>query len=67
MTVLLVDDRDGRIVAEIETQEQARAVLDSWAAADGSMPDYLCLVEVTSHRGTILGTDTSVKIRPLQP
>ena len=65
MTVLLVDDRDGRIVAEIETEEQARGVLDSWAADDGRMPDYLCLVEVKSHHGTIFGTDSSVKMRPL--
>jgi hypothetical protein len=31
----------------------------------GNMPDYLCLVEFRSHQGAIIGTDTSVKVRPL--
>jgi hypothetical protein len=65
MTVLLVDDRDGRIVSEIRTEEEARSVLDAWAADDGTMPDYLCLVEVKSHHGVLFGTDSAVKIRPL--
>ena len=66
MPVLLVDDRDGRILAEIEYVEDAQRVLDAWARDDGSVPDYLCLVELRSHHGVILGTDTSVKIRPLR-
>lgn len=65
MVVLLVDDRDGRIVAEVATEEDAQEVLRAWATDAGSLPDYLCLVEVSSHYGAILGTDTSVKIRPL--
>ena len=65
MTLLLVDDRDGRIVAEVETEEDAQSVLQAWARDDGNIPDYLCLVELRSHPGAILGTDTSVKIRPL--
>jgi hypothetical protein len=65
MSVLLVDDRDGRIVAEVETAEDAQRVLEAWARDDPSIPDYLCLVELGSHHGAILGVDTSVKIRPL--
>ena len=65
MAVLLVDDRNGRIVAEVETEEDAQRVLEAWATDDGNMPDYLCLVELRSHHGAILGTDTSVKVRPL--
>jgi len=65
VAVLLVDDRDGRILAEVETEDEARSVLEGWARDDGSIPDYLCLVEVRSHRGALIGTDTSVKIRPL--
>jgi hypothetical protein len=65
MPLLLVDDRDGRIVAEVETAEDAQDVLQAWATDAGSIPEYLCLVEVSSHYGAILGTDTSVKIRPL--
>jgi hypothetical protein len=65
MVVLLVDDRDGRIVSEIETEQEAQRVLEAWAADDGSIPDHLCLVELRSHHGAVLGTDTSVKIQPL--
>ena len=65
MTVLLVDERDGRIVSEIETEDQAQRVLQAWLRDDGSLPEYLCLIEVHSQHGTLVGTDTSVKIRPL--
>ncbi|NUR75582.1 MAG: hypothetical protein HOQ28_04745 [Thermoleophilia bacterium] len=66
MAVLLVDDRDGRILDELETVEDAQRVLEGWARDDGSIPDYLCLVELRSHHGAILGTHSSVKIRPLR-
>ena len=66
MTVLFVDDRDGRVLAELETLEDAQLVLEAWARDDGSIPDYLCLVELRSRHGAILGTDASVKIRPLR-
>ena len=66
MTVLLVDDRDGRVLAEIDSAEDVQQVLAGWASDDGSVPDYLCLVELRSHQGAILGSDTSVKIRPLR-
>ncbi len=66
MAVLLVDDRDGRVLAEIEFVEDAQRVLEAWARDDGSIPDYLCLVELRSHHGAILGTDTAVTIRPLR-
>ena len=65
MVVLLVDDRDGRVLAEVETEDDAQSVLEAWARDDGSIPGYVCLVELRSHHGAILGTDTSVKIRPL--
>ena len=65
MSLLLVDDRDGKIVAEIQTEEEARGVLDSWATDDGTIPAYLCLVEVKSRHGALFCTDSSVKVRPL--
>jgi hypothetical protein len=65
MVLLLVDDRDGRIVAEVETENDAQRVLEGWATEDGSIPDYLCLVEIRSHHGALIGTDTSVRVRPL--
>lgn len=53
------------MLAEVETEDEARSVLEGWARDDGSIPDYLCLVEIRSHHGALIGTDTSVKIRPL--
>jgi hypothetical protein len=64
MDVLVVDDRNGRVVAALETEDVQR-VLEGWARDDGSIPDYLCLVELRSHHGAVLGADTAVKIRPL--
>jgi len=63
MTLLLVDERDGKVVAEVDTVEDAQCVLE--ASARGEIPSYLCLVDLHSRHGTIVGTDTSVKIRPL--
>jgi hypothetical protein len=65
MTLLLIDDRDGRIVSEIETEHEAQQVVEAWLRDDGSIPDYLCLIETHSRHGGLIGTDTSVKIRPL--
>jgi hypothetical protein len=65
MPLLLVDDRDGRIVAELESEDQALAVLEAMARDDETVPEYLCLVEFHSARGSVLGTDTSIKIRTL--
>ncbi len=65
MTVLFVDDRDGRVLAELETLEDAQLLLEAWARDDGSVPDYLCLVELRSRHGAIFGADTSIKVRPL--
>jgi hypothetical protein len=66
MAVLVVDDRDGRVIAEVETEEDAFRILEGWARDDGSVPDYLCLVDLRSRHGAIFGADTSVKIRPLR-
>ena len=63
--LLLVDDRDGKIVAEIATEYDARRVLEAWTRDDGSLPDYLCLVEMHTRHGALLGTDTTVRVRPL--
>ena len=65
MPLLLVDDRDGRIVAELESEDQALAVLEAMATDDERVPEYLCLVECHSTHSSLFGTDTSIKIRPL--
>jgi hypothetical protein len=65
MSLLLVDDRDGRIVAELESEDEALAVLEAMVGEDERLPEYLCLVELRSARGSVLGTDTSIKFRTL--
>lgn len=63
--LLLVDDRDGRIVAELSTEEDALNVIDSWTRDDGGLPEYLSLVELRSHHGEFMATDSTVRVRPL--
>ena len=62
--LVLVDDRDGRILSEIQVEEEARIVFEAWREGDGRLPEHLCLLEVHAHRGMYLDTDSSVKIRP---
>jgi hypothetical protein len=63
--MLLVDERDGSVVAEIATEGDARAVLEAWSRDDGSLPDHFSLVELHSRHGALIGTDTTVRVRPL--
>jgi hypothetical protein len=65
MPVLLVDDRDGRVVDELENQDEALRVLEALARDDINIPEWYCLVELDSRHGAIVGMDTSVTIRPL--
>jgi hypothetical protein len=65
MPLLLVDDRDGRVVAFIETQDEALRILEGFARDDERLPSHICLVETGSRHGVLAGADTSVAIRPL--
>jgi hypothetical protein len=65
MSAFLVDDRDGRIVAELSSQEDVERVLEAWTSPEAGLPDYLCIVELDSKPGAIVGVDSSVKISPL--
>jgi hypothetical protein len=65
MPLLLVDDRDGRVVAELESQDEAMRVLGALARDDTTIPEWYCLVELDARHGAIVGMDTSIKIRPL--
>jgi hypothetical protein len=65
MPFLLVDDRDGRVVAELESQDEVLRVLEGLAREDASIPSDYCLVEFQSRQGTILGAESSIRIRPL--
>ena len=63
MPLLLVDDRDGRIVAELQSEDEVLRVLE--AMAGDEVPDYLCLVDCHSKHGALVGTDTTVRVRAL--
>ena len=65
MPLLLVDDRDGGIVAELESEDEALRVLEAMASKDANVPDYLWLVECRSNHRSLFGTDASIKIRTL--
>jgi hypothetical protein len=66
MALLVVDERDGRIVAEVQTVAEAQALLEAWARDDGSVAEEFSLVELKSHHGAIIGSDASVRVRPLR-
>ena len=66
MPLLLVDDRDGRVITELESQEEGLRLLEAMARDDPNTPEYLCLVALDDREGAILRTESSVTIRPLQ-
>jgi hypothetical protein len=63
MPLYLVDDRDGRILLELRSEEQAARILEAMARDDPNVPDYLCLVESRSSQGSVLGVDSTLKLR----
>jgi hypothetical protein len=63
MPLLLVDDREGRIVAEIENEDEALSVLKAMAGEQA--PEHLCLVDCHATQGALVGTDRTIKVRPL--
>jgi hypothetical protein len=65
MPLLLVDDRDGRVVAVVETQDEALRILEAFVDDGETFPPCLCLVETSSRHGTLAGAETSVAVRPL--
>lgn len=38
MPLLLIDDRDGRIVSGVETEDQAQQVLEAWVRMTEASP-----------------------------
>jgi hypothetical protein len=63
MSLLLVDDRDGRVVAELETLDEAVAVMEHLARDPET--DHLCLVELRHASGALAGYDSSTTVRVL--
>jgi hypothetical protein len=65
MPLLLVDERDGRVIGELESQEQALRLLARLDVDHPELAGRLCVVELRDRQGTLVGTESSVTIRPL--
>jgi hypothetical protein len=62
---LLVDDRDGRVLAEIADSVDAFRMLDELQQDRPDLASALCLVRFDEHQGSLIGTETTSRVRPL--
>lgn len=64
--MFFVDDRDGRLITELERPEDGLRLLETMARDDTETPEYLSIVVFDDRPGAILGTESSATLRPLQ-
>ena len=62
---LLVDDREGRVLAEIADPVEAFCVLDELTEEHPELAGALCLVRFDGHQGSLIGTESTTRVRPL--
>jgi hypothetical protein len=62
---LLVDDRDGRVLAVIDEVDRALRALDRIEQDDPESAQALCLVRFGEHPGSLLGHETTWRVRSL--
>ena len=62
---LIVDDRDGRVIAEIADPVEAFRLLDELRLSHPDLVDALCLVRFDMRRGTLTGSETTTRVRTL--
>ena len=62
---LLVDDRDGRVLAEIADIGEALRLLAELRQEHSELADAVCLVRFDGRRGTVLATETTTRVRTL--
>ena len=62
---LLVDDREGRVLAEIADPVEAFRVLDELKEEHPELAGALCLVRFDGHQGSLIGTESTTRVRPL--
>ena len=62
---LLVDDRDGRVVEEIGNPAEAFRLLDELKQDHPELAETLCLVRFDGRQGSLIGTETTTRVRPL--
>jgi hypothetical protein len=62
---VLVDDRDGRVIAQIADPAEAFRLLDELEKAHRELAGALCLVKFDGREGSLVGTKTTTRVRPL--
>ena len=62
---LLVDDRDGRVFEEIGNPAEAFRLLDELKQDHPELAETLCLVRFDGRHGSLIGTETTTRVRPL--
>ena len=62
---LLVDDRDGRVIAEFADPVRAFRALDALELEDPELARTLSLVRFDQHQGAVVEAETSTRLRPL--
>jgi hypothetical protein len=65
MEVPLVDDRNGRVLARFVDGAEALRTLDELERVDPDMARALCLVRFDEHQGSVIGTETTTRLRVL--
>jgi hypothetical protein len=63
VSLLLVDDADGRVLAVLETLDEAIEVLEH--LAEDSAADDLCLVELSGGGGSLAAYESTTTLRVL--
>jgi hypothetical protein len=62
---LVVDDRDGRVLAEIADPVDAFRILDELNEDHPELAGAFCLVRFDGHQGSLIGTESTTRVRPL--
>jgi hypothetical protein len=63
--VLLVDDRDGRVLAEINDPADAFRILAELEEDHPELAGALCLVRFDERQGSLVGAESTTRVRPL--
>jgi hypothetical protein len=62
---MLVDDRDGRVLAVLDDLEDAFELLDDVTDDDPELADALCIVRFDSRHGSVVGAESTTRVRLL--
>lgn len=63
--LLLVDDRDGRVLAQFFDAAEALRTLEALELEAPELADSLCLVTLEEHQGAVISTQMTTRIRSL--